>query len=214
MAVGYCAQELERVANHLLPPEIVAEIGTVVDSTVNSAAACRGHAVIEGLAAHLASILGLAGMGTQHRPPPANATPHGQHTDLKTNGGMMAHVAPDSRRNGDMVVLCPGTVKVFATTPVAAPPASADMAEMKRRHQNGSGTGVFLPARHQDHHRSGTGVFMPLAGAYRTRPFNSRSSKGKWSRRDVCVPVLEPFQIAIDRSITTYMMQPAARLDE
>ena len=126
----------------------------------------------------------------------------------------MAHVAPDSRRNGDMVVLCPGTVKVFATTPVAAPPASADMAEMKRRHQNGSGTGVFLPARHQDHHRSGTGVFMPLAGAYRTRPFNSRSSKGKWSRRDVCVPVLEPFQIAIDRSITTYMMQPAARPDE
>ncbi|PVH61627.1 hypothetical protein PAHAL_3G080800 [Panicum hallii] len=163
MAAGYCAQELERVAaNHLLPPEIIAEIGIVVDTTVNSAAACRSHAVIEGLAAHLASILGLAGMGTQHRPPPANATPHNQHADLKTNGGMMAHVAPGSGKNDDMV-LCPGTVKMFATTPVvAAPPASSADLLPERRHQNGRGTGVF----------------MPLAGAYRARPFKSRSSKG------------------------------------
>jgi hypothetical protein len=170
MAGGYCTQELEQVASFLLPPEIIAEIG-IVDNSVNStaAAARRSHAVIEGLATHLASILGLAGMGTQHRPRPANAASHNQHVSrvLTTSGGgttARVALAPGSWKN-DSMVLCPGTV----TTPLAASPAD-----------------VFLPPARRHNGRGGTGVFLPLAGAYRTRPFKSPSSNGKWSR-DVCL---------------------------
>ncbi|RCV15655.1 hypothetical protein SETIT_3G074600v2 [Setaria italica] len=206
MAGGYCTRELEQVASQLLPPEIIAEIGIVDDTVKNSAAtACRSHAVIEGLAAHLASILSLAGKRTQHRPRPAIAAPHNQHVSrvLKTNGGgSMGHVAPGSGKNDD-TVLCPGTVKIFAT-PVPALPAGANL--LPERRQNGrSGTGVFLPARRHNG-SGGTGVFMPLAGAYRTRPFKSPSSKGPkpprlmrkeapmpMSRQDARQPCFKPF---------------------
>ncbi|CAN6335985.1 unnamed protein product [Urochloa humidicola] len=181
MAGGYCTQELEQVARQFLPREIIAEIG-IVDDTLNSAA--TPYAVIEGLATHLAVVLGLAGERTQRRPlRPANATrPHNQHTSrvLATNnggGGTPAHVVPGSRTNDDDKVLCPGTVKMFATL-VAAARSSADL--LPERRQNGrSGTGVFLPAARHHDGSGGTGVFMPLAGAYRARPFKSPSSKGR-----------------------------------
>ncbi|KAF8725558.1 hypothetical protein HU200_020092 [Digitaria exilis] len=154
MAVDYCTQELEQAATQLLPPEIMAEIG-VADGgggdNMNSAA------VIERLATHLATTLGLAGMTTQHLSRPAIATPQEQR-----------HVSSAM------------AVKTFAT-PISPPPplaASADLLLPERR-QFGCGTGVFLPV--MMHHRGGTGgtgVFMPLAGACSTRPFKSSGSRG------------------------------------
>ncbi|CAN6353391.1 unnamed protein product [Urochloa humidicola] len=171
MAGGYCTQELEQAAILLLPREII------VDTTTTSSAA--DHAVIEGLATHLASILGLAvaGRRTQHRPRPANPmTPHDRHiSGVQMTAGIGAHVAPGSAKN-DGMVLCPGTVKMFAT-PIAAPTASGHLLPEMERRQDARGTGVFLPARGHDG-SVGTGVFMPLAGAYRTRPFKAPSSKG------------------------------------
>ncbi|CAN6344902.1 unnamed protein product [Urochloa humidicola] len=178
MAGGYCTQELEQAAIQFLPREIIAEIGIVDTTTVNSTA---GHAVVEELATHLASILGLTtGMRTQHRPRPGNLlTPHDRHiSGVQMTPGIGARrVAPGSVKNDGMVLLCPGTVKMIATTPIAAPPASGDMLPEMERRQDARGTGVFLPARHRNG-RVGTGVFMPLAGAYHTRPFKAPSSKG------------------------------------
>ncbi|KAF8667056.1 hypothetical protein HU200_053232 [Digitaria exilis] len=163
MAVDYCTQELEQAATQLLPPEIIADIGVADgggDDTVNSTA------VIERLATHLATVLGLAGITTtQHRSRPTNPTPHDQ-------------------RHASRSVMA---VKTFAT-PISPPTplvTGADMLLLPERRQFGCGTGVFLPV--MMHHRggtgTGTGVFMPLAGACSTRPFKSSRDRGMKSPR-------------------------------
>ncbi|KAL6619575.1 hypothetical protein ACP70R_034714 [Stipagrostis hirtigluma subsp. patula] len=188
MASNYYTQKMEDVANRLLPAEIIVEIGIA-----DAAASGPSHAVMEGLAAHLIAILGLAGMSQQPphqasaapydrriRQPPPRAWGHehvaGRTVDgarsrapQATNGGMHHLAAPGCyHRKNDAAAICPGAVKVFAAAVAPRAGGGANMPPV-RGHSGGgtsTGTGVFLPARR--HSGSGTGVFLPRAEVYNT----------------------------------------------
>ena len=159
-------EELEEVANRLLPPEIFAEIGT----TASAGTCCSGsHAVIEGLAMHLISILGLADMRTpEHQPPQANAILSiNQHISRSNNG----NVPQGFGEINDVAAM---------NMPLAAPLRAAGAYQPKpaRQYNNDMGiTGEFMPMRRQN--ASGTGVFFPRGEVCHTRSSKSPGNNGK-----------------------------------
>jgi hypothetical protein len=173
-------QELEEVANRLLPPDIFAEIGTV---TAAGTCCCCSHAVIEELALHLNNILGLADMKAEHQPPQANTTVQSNHW---SNGGDGMRSDRVLRTNGEMAKLVPGfcenDIALHSSTMTmtfAAPlRAGGEYQPMAVRQYNEHGADEFRLMRRQN--GSGTGVFFPRAAALcHTRSSNSLGNNGK-----------------------------------
>jgi hypothetical protein len=149
MADFCCTPELDDL-HRLLPREILAEIG-VADAVDHNTAA------VEELAAHLASVLGLASRRHQRQLPPSTrptaAQGFGRMSGAGANAGNggTAYYAPAFGKNG-VPLDFEAMQRVQRYVPAAL-----------------SAGAVHHPLPPRRHGSAGTGVFLPRAEAYQTR---------------------------------------------